>query len=116
MPSLSSVRLVGRCDCSTSRMISRSDGSLRSRVYFATLRERMRDTSCVVVPIRDYAFFEQAVLEREVGDAFLQGTGFALQFLDLVGRGRAGGVTRQAPLAGLQLAKQTFTSNSFDQT
>ena len=45
------------------------------------------DTSCVVAPIRDHAFFEQAVLKRQVSHTFLQGAGFAAQVLDLVGIG-----------------------------
>ena len=61
----------------------------------------MRDTSFVVAPIRDHAFFEQAVLECQVGNAFLQGAGLAAQILHLV-RGRStGGVTSQAALACL---------------
>ncbi|WP_374531938.1 hypothetical protein, partial [Novosphingobium sp.] len=40
---------------------------------------RMRDTSFVVAPIRNHAFFEQAVFERQIGHAFLQGAGFAAQ-------------------------------------
>ena len=43
----------------------------------------MRDTSFVVAPIRDHAFFQQAVFQRQVGHAFLQGAGFAAQVLYL---------------------------------
>ena len=43
----------------------------------------MRDTSFVVAPIRDHAFFQQTVFERQVGHAFLQGTGFAAEVLHL---------------------------------
>ena len=41
----------------------------------------MRDISYVFVPIRDHAFFEQAVLEGQIGDALLQGTCFAPQIM-----------------------------------
>jgi hypothetical protein len=41
----------------------------------------MRDTSFVVAPIRDHAFFEQTVFERQVGHAFLQGARFAARIL-----------------------------------
>jgi hypothetical protein len=51
-------------------------------------RNQQPDTSFVVAPIRDHAFFEQTVLERQVGHAFLQGAGFAAQILHLAaGRG-----------------------------
>jgi hypothetical protein len=55
-----------------------------------------------VSPIRDHAFFEQSQLERLLGHDFLQLLGLALEILDLVGGRSAGGVARQAPLAGLQ--------------
>src|ERR1700744_1770009 len=61
----------------------------------------MQDTSFFVAPIRDHAFFEQTVLERQIGDALLQGAGFTAQILDLIGRGGARGVTGQAALARL---------------
>jgi hypothetical protein len=45
-------------------------------------------------------FFQQTVLECQVGNAFLQGTGFAAQVLHFAGGRSAGGVTGQATLAG----------------
>src|SRR6185503_11474815 len=87
MPSISKVRRVGRCDCSTRRMISSfsEPGSLMPRL-----------------PIRDHAFFEQAQLKRLLSHDFLQLLGLALEILDLVAGRRTGGVAGQAPLAGLQ--------------
>jgi hypothetical protein len=62
----------------------------------------MRHTSCPVSPIPAHAFFEQAVLQGEVGHDLLQGAGFATRLLHLV-RGRlAGGVAGQPPLAGVE--------------
>jgi len=49
--------------------------------------------------IRDHAFFEQTVFERQVSDAFLQSAGFTPQVLHLVGGRRPGGIPRQPPLA-----------------
>ncbi len=43
-------------------------------------------------------FFEQAELERLLGDDLLQRAGFLAQCLDLVAGGRTGCVTRQAAL------------------
>jgi hypothetical protein len=56
----------------------------------------MRDTSFVVAPIRDHAFFEQTVFQCQIGHAFLQGPGFAAQVLDLSGGRGTGGVAGQA--------------------
>ncbi len=61
----------------------------------------MRVTSFVVGPIRDHAFFEQPVFQRQIGHAFLKGTGFAAQVVHLAGGRGTGGVARQAPLARL---------------
>lgn len=47
----------------------------------------MQDTSFLIAPIRQNAFFKQAVFERQVGDTLLQRTGLAAQILDFVGRG-----------------------------
>ena len=44
----------------------------------------MRDTSFVFAPIRDHAFFKQAVLEGQVGNALLQCTSLAAQLGDTV--------------------------------
>jgi len=49
--------------------------------------------------IRDHAFFEQPVFQGEVGDAFLQSTGFAAQILHFAGGRGTGSVTGQAALA-----------------
>ncbi len=45
-----------------------------------------------LTPTLGHAFFKQAVLEREIGDDFLQRLGFAAQVFDLAGRGGAGRV------------------------
>ncbi len=84
MPSCSSVRRAGRCDCSTILMIS----SFSDAGYL--MRRRPHPRAC---------FFEQTVLKRQVGDAFLQGAGLAAQILDLVRGGRARRIARQAALA-----------------
>src|ERR1700720_2462411 len=47
----------------------------------------MRSISCLVLPIRDHAFFEQTVFEGQFGHNLLQGAGLAAQILHLV-RGR----------------------------
>src|SRR3546814_439186 len=83
MPSWSSVRLAGRCDCSTIRMIS----SFSDAGYL--IRRRPHPQSC---------FFEQTVFECQVGHAFLQSTGFAAQILNLAGGCGAGGVAGQTAL------------------
>src|SRR5690606_14924213 len=59
----------------------------------------MRDTSFFVAPIRDHAFFEQTVFQRQVGHAFLQGTGFAAQVVHLAGGRSSGGIAGQTTLA-----------------
>ena len=41
----------------------------------------MRDTSFVVAPIPDHTFFEQSVIQRQVGDNLLQGRGFRSQLV-----------------------------------
>src|SRR3954452_363804 len=87
MPSISSVRRTGRCDCSTRRMIS----AFSEAGYL--MRRPPQPRSC---------FFEQAVLQREIGHSLLQGAGLAPQRLDLVRRGGPGGVAGQALLASLQ--------------
>src|SRR5690606_13575070 len=62
---------------------------------------RMQGISFVVSPIRDHAFFEQTVLQGEIGHTFLQITGLTAQVLHLV-RGRSTrSVTSQTALAGL---------------
>src|SRR3954447_11850621 len=87
MPSLSSARLAGRCDCSTNSMISAFSDA---------------DISCLVLPIPVHAFFKQAVLQGEVGHDFLQGDGFSTKILHLAGGRGTGRVACQAALAGLE--------------
>ena len=87
MPSLSSVRLAGKCDCSTSRMISAfSDAGYHLLVF----------------PIPAHAFFKQAVLQGEIGHDLLQGGGLTAKVLHLAGRCGPRRVPRQPTLAGLQ--------------
>jgi hypothetical protein len=62
----------------------------------------MRSISCDIHPIRDHAFFEQAVLEGDLGQRFLELTGFGAQHLDLIGGRLAGGIAGETLLAGLQ--------------
>ncbi|VWX49366.1 hypothetical protein NOVOSPHI9U_210014 [Novosphingobium sp. 9U] len=85
IPSWSNVRLAGRCDCSTLRMIL----GFSDAEYL--MRRRPHPRSC---------FFEQSVPKRQIGVPFLQGTGLAAQILNLFSRGGAGGVTGQATFAG----------------
>src|SRR6516225_8543108 len=87
MPSLPKVRLAGRCDCSTSWMIS----AFSDAGYLMPRPPHPR--SC---------FFKQAVLQGEIGHHLLQGGGFTTKVLHLAGRRGAGGVARQPALAGLQ--------------
>ena len=61
----------------------------------------MRDISCVAAPIRYHAFFKQTVLQRQVGNAFLQRLGFAAQILHLIGCGGTRSIASQAALASL---------------
>ena len=71
-------------------------------MYQATaLSPRRVTTSFAAFPIRDHAFFEQVVLKRKIGNAFLQGTGFPPQILDLLTRGGTGRIAHQAALARL---------------
>src|SRR6266513_436597 len=87
MPSLSSVRLAGRCDCSTSWMIS----AFSEAGYLMPRPPHPR--SC---------FFKQAVLQGEIGHDFLQGGGLTTKVLHLAGCRGAGRVARQPALAGLE--------------
>src|SRR6516162_11015374 len=88
MPSLSKVRLAGRCDCSTSWMIS----ALSDAGYLMPRPPHPRSSF----------FLKQAVLQGEIGHHLLQGGGFTTKVLHLAGRRGAGGVARQPALAGLQ--------------
>jgi hypothetical protein len=62
----------------------------------------MRGISFVVAPIRDHAFFKQAVLQGQVGHASFSARAFAAQVLDLTGRRSTGRVAGQPPLARFQ--------------
>src|SRR5690606_17728814 len=86
MPSRSKVCLVGRCDCSTSRMIS----SFSEAGYLIPGLPHPR--SC---------FFEQAVFQGQVGHAFLESACLPAQVLDLVAGRRTHRITGQAAFAGL---------------
>ena len=57
----------------------------------------MRSISCLVLPIRDHAFFEQTVFEGQFGHNLLQGAGLAAQILHLVR-----GIASQPLLAGFE--------------
>ena len=62
----------------------------------------MQDISCDdVLPIRDHAFFEQAVLEGDLGQCLLELAGFGTQRLDLIGRRLTSGVAGK-PLTASQ--------------
>ena len=61
----------------------------------------MRDISFVVSPIRDHAFFEQTVLQDEVGHALLQITGLSAKILHLVSGRRTGRIASKPALVGL---------------
>src|SRR5450755_3671404 len=62
----------------------------------------MRGISCDVLPIPDHAFFEQAVLQRRLGQRLLELARLCPQHLHLVGGGLTCRVAGQPPLAGLQ--------------
>ena len=47
-----------------------------------------------------HTFFKQAVFERQVGNTFLQGTGFTAQILHLAGGRSAGSVASKTAFAG----------------
>jgi hypothetical protein len=47
-------------------------------------------------------FFEQSVLQRQIGDSLLQRAGLTAQVLDFTGRRSSGRVACQPPLAGFQ--------------
>src|SRR5262249_21583296 len=87
MPSLSKVRLAGRCDCSTSWMIS----AFSDAGYLMPRPPHPR--SC---------FFEQAVLQGEVGHNLLQGSSATTEILHLAGGRGTRRVARQPALAGLE--------------
>lgn len=68
---------------------------------------RMRDIAFGVVPIRDYAFFEQVDREREVRDRLLESAHLVAQVLHFA----RGGLARRVA-ARLRLPA---SRNSFDQ-
>src|SRR4028118_1544881 len=100
MPSFSKVRLTGRGGGANRRRVAARGGARRTgrrrRPRAAVTAaptappsgcprpSRRRGTSCVVAPSPAHAFFEQAVLDREVGHNLLQGAGLAAQLLHLV--------------------------------
>jgi hypothetical protein len=61
----------------------------------------MWSISCDILPIRDHVFFDQAVLEGDLGQRLLELTGFGAQHLDLIGGRLAGGVAGEPLFAGL---------------
>src|SRR5713226_257490 len=87
MPSFARVWRTGSGDCSTSRMIS----------SFSAAGYLMRRP-----PQPERAFFEQPVLEHQLGHHLLQRAGLPAQILDLVRGRRPRGVAGQALLTGLQ--------------
>src|SRR3990170_2740206 len=62
----------------------------------------MRRTSFAVLPIRDHAFFEQPVVEGDLGEGLLELTSFGAQRLDLIGGRLTGGIAGEALLTGLE--------------
>src|SRR5215469_2438883 len=87
MPSISSVRRTGRCDCSTRWMISSfSDaGSL--------MFGRPHPRSC---------YFEQPQFKRLLGNDFLQVLRLAPELLDFIGRRRTCRVSGEPALTSLE--------------
>src|SRR4029450_8135249 len=87
MPSLSSVRRAGRWEVSTSRMISTfsAAGYLMPRL-----------------PHPRSFFFQQTVLQGELGHDLLQRLGLPAQVLDLIGRRGTRRVAREPLLARLE--------------
>src|ERR1700716_4603796 len=59
----------------------------------------MRDISCDILPIRDHAFFEQAVLQRRLGQRLLELARLCPQSFHLVGGGLTGRAADEPPLA-----------------
>ena len=62
----------------------------------------MQDTSCLVSPIRNHAFFEQADLKCLLGHDLLQVTGFPTQVLHFIRCGSTRGVPGKPLLASFQ--------------
>src|SRR6056297_466724 len=59
----------------------------------------MQDTSCLVLPIPDHAFFEQTVFQSQISNDFLECGRFRAQLLDLRRCRLAGSIPRKALLA-----------------
>src|SRR3954467_4965573 len=87
MPICSSTRRTGRWDCSTSRMIS----SFSAAGYL--IRRPPHPPS---------RFFEQTVLQGQIGDHLLERRGLTPQIVDLVRGGGPGCIASQALLSSLQ--------------
>ncbi len=62
----------------------------------------MRHISFLVVPIRDHAFFEQAVFQGQVGHNLLQVTHLPAQVCNLAGSGLTVGIAGELAPAGLE--------------
>ncbi len=62
----------------------------------------MRYTSCIVLPIREHAFFEQTILHQQLRYCFFQTQRFLTQVLYFIGRGFSSGIPGQTFLARLQ--------------
>ena len=60
------------------------------------------DISFAVLPIRRHAFFEQTVLQGQIGDHLLERRGLTPKTVDLVRGGGPGCIASQALLASLQ--------------
>src|SRR3981189_3052378 len=60
------------------------------------------DISFAVLPIRRHAFFEQTVLQGQIGNHLLERHGLPTQIVDLVRGGSPGRIASQALLASLQ--------------
>ena len=59
----------------------------------------MQDISCVVVPIRDHAFFEQTVFQCQISNAFLQRASLTAQVFYLIRCGSTRRVASKLALA-----------------
>jgi hypothetical protein len=62
----------------------------------------MQDISCIELPIPDRAFFEQAVLERDLGQGLLQLASLRPEAFDLLAGGFPRRIAGQPLLASLQ--------------
>src|SRR3984893_8403276 len=69
----------------------------------------MRSISCLVLPIRDHAFFEQTVFEGQFGHNLLQGAGLAAQILP-----RSRPTPYRQPAASCPLRESPSTSDNKD--